>query len=302
MTGEVVARGTRFPLRATGRVYSTHDRAINVAVDGRDDLTALIIDPADMTVASLCIRPTTACRSGILPSVARGESVSIGATRIQIGNAPIDLTGTPPSPFTGEIARAGAVVARRISATLPALLSAIAAEGAGAGFTPIAAAIARTDAFAKPLSDGGPFAAAAWDALGQAGRPCRAVPAGLIGLGEGFTPSGDDFVVGFLATRRLLGADGPGADSASNAATVRDRLSTTTRPGASLLLHAIDGCFPTYLCTFAASFAELLAESEAEASGIATRVRGIVAAAATHGASSGLDALTGFAYALMTEL
>lgn len=99
----------------------------------------------------------------------------------------------------------------------------------------------------------------------------------LIGLGIGFTPSGDDFIAGALLYERLSGID------CINKESIRNHLSGTTAGGRTLLTLVLSSSFPYYL----RQFGETLCVKNIPA-------REAVARALMHGATSGSDALTGF--------
>ncbi len=102
----------------------------------------------------------------------------------------------------------------------------------------------------------------------------------LIGMGVGFTPSGDDFLTGIMlyeavTGRRLL-----------SKTDIRKNLGRTTDGGRTLLSLALADSFPFYM----KQFAEVLHQqgySPHEA----------IKKALKHGATSGSDALTGFFWA-----
>lgn len=70
---------------------------------------------------------------------------------------------------------------------------------------------------------------------------------GLIGLGLGLTPSGDDFLVGLLFGRELMRLSRKEAVVPVDARGIRANLDKTTPAGKSALLMALEGRFPYYL-------------------------------------------------------
>jgi len=110
----------------------------------------------------------------------------------------------------------------------------------------------------------------------------------LVGLGIGFTPSGDDFISGALLTVRLLGKRGGSSVPASvptgpapvDTAQLWNTLGKTTSGGATLLRLALNDTPPAYQLRILDAIA-------------ANRPEEVVAIARSHGHSSGLDALTG---------
>ncbi|HKZ07631.1 MAG TPA: DUF2877 domain-containing protein [Methylomirabilota bacterium] len=171
----------------------------------------------------------------------------------------VDLTIRPARH--GQVARArlGAALAEARPARDPAAgLSSPRADGARAA---LARAIRRRDA----------------DDFLDAARA-------LVGLGEGLTPAGDDYLVGTLAVLHRLasgwpasGVTGPALDAYAGHA--------TTVVGATFLRHAIAGQFSEPLRDLA------MAQSPAVA-------RAAVASLARMGATSGADTLAGMREAL----
>ncbi|MFW6294057.1 MAG: DUF2877 domain-containing protein, partial [Spirochaetota bacterium] len=134
------------------------------------------------------------------------------------------------------------------------------AASPGVGLAPLAVAMRGGRPYPSEPPGADPFARGAWKVV----RPIlsgdiepdalldRAFS--LVGLGGGFTPSGDDFLVGMLAARALLGEPSPAGASLER---LLGRCSATTLPGATILRQALRGCFPAYLCRFARGFAAL---------------------------------------------
>jgi hypothetical protein len=108
---------------------------------------------------------------------------------------------------------------------------------------------------------------------------------GLIGLGPGLTPAGDDFLVGVLAVLHRLDPGWLSAVSALRTAIGAAPPARTTTVAAEFLRHALDGLFAEPLVHL------LTAATEDGARGAARRLR-------AGGATSGRDALLGVADAL----
>jgi len=109
---------------------------------------------------------------------------------------------------------------------------------------------------------------------------------GLVGLGVGFTPSGDDFICGALAAADAVRA--AVSQPALDIEPILGRLRTTTLAGATLLSLACTNSFPAYLVQFVRQLIE------SKMSGIEDAVH----IAIGHGATSGTDALVGFLWML----
>jgi len=122
-------------------------------------------------------------------------------------------------------------------------------------------------------------------------------PVCIVGFGPGTTPSGDDWIAGYLcAADSVSGAPGQAVPGFRGA--IRQALDRTTAAGRSLLLGAIAGVAPAYLVRLAEGAAALARalgrDSEQAASEAETLVAAALDAALRHGATSGEDALLGF--------
>lgn len=102
----------------------------------------------------------------------------------------------------------------------------------------------------------------------------------LVGLGIGFTPSGDDFLTGIMLYETMSGTN------IINRETIEAALSGTTEGGRTLLTLALKNSFPFYLKQFAESITSGSSFFES-----------VVIRALEHGSSSGSDSLTGFLWA-----
>lgn len=110
----------------------------------------------------------------------------------------------------------------------------------------------------------------------------------LIGLGPGFTPSGDDFITGALAAERLsrnLGRPPAFIDKGE----LRNSLHKTSDAGRTLLWQALQGRFPCYVLEALKSIAK--AGDSRELTQALSRV-------VAHGETSGTDLLTGLIWYL----
>lgn len=122
-------------------------------------------------------------------------------------------------------------------------------------------------------------------------------PVSIVGFGPGTTPSGDDWIAGYLCAADLVGgAPGQAVQTFRNA--TRAVLDRTTAAGRALLLGALAGAPPAYLVRLAraavAMASALGGGSEAAISEAVARVESALDAALQHGATSGADAVSGF--------
>ncbi|MCD6396501.1 MAG: DUF2877 domain-containing protein, partial [Spirochaetaceae bacterium] len=102
----------------------------------------------------------------------------------------------------------------------------------------------------------------------------------LVGLGIGFTPSGDDFLAGIMLYETMSGVCLINRDS------VRTRIQGTTEGGRTLLSLALRNSFPFYLKQFAEKISIYNFPSQV-----------VVQQALSHGSTSGSDSLAGFLWA-----
>jgi len=139
-------------------------------------------------------------------------------------------------------------------------------------------------------TDPNPFVARARRVLSRAQgveRGGKQVIAGLhqlVGLGIGFTPSGDDFVSGVLLGAAASAARREMAYPVVEMEPMTAQLEKTSTGGATLLRLCLAGRFPAYQLRLVESLRTAQTEKDVNAA---------VEDAASHGESSGLDSVTG---------
>ncbi len=303
---QTLLRGVDFPRSAVGALISSHARALNIAVSG-NRLVSLVLQEADMTVSSLLVRPGSgAVRLDELP-VSPDERVEIRERVIRFRHGCVINLGAPGQaiPYEGRIAELPAACRRRLTNEVPGpLTDAILTIGRGRGLAPLATLFHGDPAAGNTPENpgdakGDPFVRAARAVLVPAlenAMPLHAL-ARLVGLGIGLTPSGDDFVAGALAARALVYGSEPLPAQITEA--IAGRAAGTTIAGSTIIRDALGGCFPAYLQRFARDIAR--ASDMPAAGAIPRRIRAAVSRAAEHGHSSGIDAVTGFAFGLTSS-
>ncbi|MBU8914080.1 MAG: DUF2877 domain-containing protein, partial [Spirochaetales bacterium] len=272
--------GAFVPREFSGTVFSVHDHAINIKDDNDHRLISIVDREQDMTGLSI-LAPR-------LPTgISRGQRVAIHDDHLSVLATPdgsaaaISLRTSGDFPlFSGSITDAlFDVTQATICGQLPVIRNAVLAHGSPVGLRDLVGGPPHpcTGGTApmqpRPSSVFVRRAFDVIDAIGEAGP--SADLSGLVGLGIGFTPSGDDFIMGFLAS----GAASFGSAEVDHEA-VRGRLRGTTVGGATLLRLALDGSFPAYMLEFVDE--------------LRVSVSRAVISAVSHGESSGTDALAGF--------
>lgn len=288
-----IAIGRRVPGNLRGSVASVHSHVINIL--GPDGLFYSLVDrPLDMTDRALLLPP------GKLPGrVAPGTEVVGDINVIEIeGNTP--LLRHQASPWSGRFRPPEELVPReellrRCTLLRRTLLRERLETGVVAALAP---------------QGGSLFAEAVRRRLRR--REYRA----LVGLGQGFTPSGDDLIAGIALLLRLQELYPSGTGRGSRRLRIAlSRLSAqphrTTQGGATLLALTLAGSFPAYQLEVGRRL--LLPEPPGAAGRPGGRTGGgggraagrhcsfepgeVIRFAATHGESSGLDMLTGLLWA-----
>ena len=280
--GSDVPRG-EFPLR----VHSVFRAAVNLSLPDGDLLTLLSAEADDSP------------RAVRLASVE--DFSSLGLKAGDGGAFAVDEIALDRSARRAPL-RVDCAAARRLAAPppLPPLRDDDVRWSAGVAQLETLQARAATDLRIVPLLTLAQPSGAMGERLTQAALDLgRGVKAGrfdawrdaavrLIGLGQGLTPAGDDFLCGFFTAgccRRAAGLANPHLLT-SFAEVVRERLGQTTEISASFLRDALAGRISRPLAA--------LAEACSDTPG--RDLDGALRRLAAIGHSSGLDAATGFFY------
>lgn len=273
-------------LTGGGEVVSAFSGAVNIR-HAKGFLVSLIKETRAMTSLSVCLPDLFRKREKPLLG---GERVRFERRRMVTKEFVVDFQGRPT--WQGTLTRNDV---RGIRASKGSLLrEALLLKGRDGGFL----GLLRGDATNNP------FAAKAMEVLSRAqsasSRAARLrLLSGLVGLGPGSTPSGDDFIAGVLLgeeTLNLLLSREPKA--------VADRQETvipwslekeelwvamgkTSDAGKTLLWQALQGSFPEYLIQTVRSVSDAQGKQE---------IVDAVERAVGRGATSGTDALVGFVF------
>lgn len=279
--------------RPQGRVHSVFAKACNLAWG--DWLISLVRPDLGMVPGGVAVAFTGDEDWGFLP----GEAVcwDPAGGRLVGRRTAVDLSGAAVWMNQGPITEPVAV--DRIAQRFAAMSRQVRTEGRGELVQVMVTDPPSFPAAGDPLC----WSSHAWgpmtallSALGAGDGEGLQRPLGaLIGLGEGLTPSGDDFVTGLLALlhygRRLLGE--PQAEAGCRLAAEAERLAVTTTPvSANYLRLAAAGGFSERL---EAAALALLAPGGSDAADAACRLMQI-------GHGSGTDALVGLLLGTSTLL
>jgi len=267
-------RGALVPKYFSGEIRSTHRHVINIETAVDDPVPgavfiSLLEREIDMTAYGLLVSTIPGGMKPGMQAVLADGVLALGGEKIAHDHGAGVWDGFLE---TGSF-RAGE---ERVRAWLENALQRHADSG---GFAALAGE-----------TDPNPFAARARRVLFRAQaveRGGRQVIAGLhelVGLGIGFTPSGDDFISGVL-----LGAAASGGRTGTTYPAVEmepmaGQLQKTSTGGATLLRLCLAGRFPAYQHRLLKSLRTARTEEEVNAA---------VEDAASHGETSGLDSATG---------
>lgn len=322
--GELLERVSGRPSRSMlTEVFSVHERALNLRLadaESSDHLLSLVADRSSCTRNSLVISPggkpleAGGLGHGDLATLTvdqlapRLEVTLAVAARERADRTVLWLTGAVGETTAGTSLYSGRVdpllsqapEATHERALLLTLAELILEHEDGTGFGSLARYVlpfaARGHQLANPFVS---HAATLLQPAFESATPLSDLLPSLVGLGIGFTPSGDDFVAGALAAFALTGRKLP---RRSRDALLARASTATTIPGAVLLNDAADESFPLYLREFAHWFAKAATGAPAswapQPSPTGPTLGEAVERAARHGHSSGIDALTGFLLAL----
>jgi hypothetical protein len=261
------------------RVHSVFSTAVNLEADGARWFASLCGPRGRGLPHAIALE-----RASDLDAwrVAAGTPARVvgGALRLTVEGAPavVDLAQAerPPAPALPAI--------RRLGRAYRACAARLAATQRDAGCDLRIDALGCVEAAPTPLGESLRDAALS---LGDAGRASlRQAVAGLVGLGAGLTPSGDDFLCGFMAAARASWADAALVDALGDA--IRADAERTGAMSAFLLRCSALGLWPAPLVDLAGALAR---EREAESLAALGALCGL-------GHSSGADLATGFLFGL----
>jgi hypothetical protein len=264
-----------------GEIVSVHPRALNIRC--RDSLLMSVVqDTSQMTSLSLTVPQLFQNSDARHPSMRCGEAVRVEQSSVIINGLCIDLRDA--EVWNGMISSEGLEGFSLHKLTL--LKQALLSEGREEGLLGIIGSSVRSDPFLKK-------SLSVLNRVRFTGIEERRITglSPLIGLGKGFTPSGDDFIAGVLLGEEIMGVLPSLGEEAYEVdkEEVMGALSRTNDAGRTLLYLALRGHFPCYL-TEAVKGAARARSFE--------QIRKAVSAAVMQGETSGTDALAGLVWYL----
>lgn len=297
-----------------GRIHSVFRGALNLRIDGFDLLAALTGPKSVSLPCAIALRGEA---DFLTWGLERGDFVSLSSSRLVLGSPPeavVDLEGAVRErrrelPFLGKPGSAYSLCLEaldrtqadkecelRMSSLTRAARGTSGAEVEARGAAPGAA----RSCLGRKLEEAARDLGAAALALDAAELVPGAGPgsfstgalaeatASLVGLGQGLTPSGDDFLCGFLAATRATRCAKQDSLRGALSEAVEARLASTNEVSASMLRCAMRGYFPS----------SLVGTAEAIGSGDGEGAARYLSVVCSLGHSSGADMATGFLYGL----
>jgi len=275
-------------LTGWGEVVSAFSSAVNIRHSG-GLLVSLVGDPRAMTYLSVCV---PALFRNPKKRLVPGDRIRFDGHRMVTEDFVLDFPGRPTWQGTLSLKDVRGLEVSKVSLLKEALLL----KGRAGGFLGLL----------RGNGTNNPFVDKAIQVLrGVQKAPSQAARlealSGLVGLGPGSTPSGDDFITGVLlgeeALKLLLTTEAKAvADSrepmipwSMEKEGLRVATDRTNDSGKTLLWQALQGHFPQYLIETVRSISD--AEGKQE-------ITEAVERAVSRGATSGTDALTGFLFSM----
>lgn len=248
---------------------------------------SLVRDLSDMTDLAVYVPDDGLFRiAGMEPEipVGRNEDDSGGTTVIGSSKA-VAIETTKVAGWSGSVDseirvdRAGVSVSNRAAGEFYRWMADT--GGSLKGFAPLVSLGA-----SEEILKSDPFLARALAVLERSGIESMEKSAALVGLGIGFTPSGDDFLAGLFLAHAAAGREPPEALRCA----VLKALKRTTTGGATLLYLVLNDRFPAYQLRFLEDLRR------------GRPIKEIVDRLRNHGETSGTDMAAGFCWAWATLL
>lgn len=272
-------------LAVPGKVVSVYAKAINI-LTSENLIVSLVENHTQMTPLSIC-----------LPALFRGSEAQEGRVkpgdRAKLEARGLTISGLSVDLGSGEIWEGTLVpddVRNFRPFKIPLLGEALLEKGKKGGLLGLICPGGQQDPFVKKASG-------VLDRVFTEQHDTREIRglSQLVGLGIGFTPSGDDFISGVLLGDRIVDLSSASQKELTETARgttgdmigeeeIWDALDKTNYGGRTLLWQALQGHFPYYMIDAARGLAEANNDKE---------MKEMVGRAASHGETSGTDALVG---------
>ena len=270
----------------SGTIISVYSRAINIFYEERELLISLVKEKSQMSALSLFV-PLLFELPGLLDGNINGASVGMSENLVRFMNFRIqvsrdkkwDETLNLDSINTGWSSQL--MLKETVEYLSDILLSLVGAKG----FALIVASLVLGEKVGRIDEKYVEYAIGYLKRLEEEAREnVHAIDlSGLVGLGVGFTPSGDDFITGALLAESIVA--GISIDKLS----IEKRLKSTTYGGKTLLWQGIRAKFPFYLTEGVGKLSVDNARRDTEK---------IIQELTSHGSTSGTDAFVGFLWYL----
>lgn len=279
-------------LTGRGEVVSVFSGAVN-ALHPQGLIVSFVQGTRAMTSLSVCV---PALFRNQTKRLVPGDRVRFEGDRLATEDFIIDLLGRPT--WQGVLTRKD--VRGFGSSKVSLLREALFLKGSRGGFL----GLLRRDEARNPFVDKAMEVLQAFRRAPSRAAGRRAL-SGLVGLGPGSTPSGDDFIAGVLMAEEVMTllrsteskavADGgePVIRWSEGEEDLRVAMDSTNAAGKTLLWQALQGHFPNYLIETVRSISD--AEGEQD-------IQDAVECAVGCGATSGTDALVGFVFRFEGDL
>jgi len=275
-----------------GEVVSAFSRVVNIR-HSQGLLVSFVEETRAMTYLSVCVPALFRNQERRLVP---GGRVRFDGQRLITEGFVVDFLGRPTWQGTLTRTDVRAFHASKVSLVKKALLL----KGRAGGFL----GLLRRDEACNPFVDKAMKVLGGIQSAPSRGARFK-ILSGLVGLGLGSTPSGDDFIAGILLgeqTLRLLlpmeakpvaGTQDAMVPWSMEKEDLWVAMNRTNDAGKTLLWQALQGRFPGYLLEAVRSVSD--AEEKQEIVEAVERAVG-------HGATSGTDALTGFLFSIEGRL
>jgi len=270
-----------------GKIVSIFSKAVNLRLPA-GVLIGFVAHDSQMSPYSILV-PELFSDDGSMPyGITRGEVVRASTSTIAVGPHVIDLSMA--STWSGRLPRSIGGTLSDVRVCLQMVQTALSEAGAPDGLLEVVLQTKRPTIFGKR----------AREIVASVRREVEAEQviirglSSLVGLGIGFTPSGDDFLSGAFLAQELTGSAGGSLEAEE----IRAVLSKTNDGGRTLLTGVLERQFTRYLLRLGEALVEADRIIGSHLDKAQERVSASVREAVSHGETSGTDAVTGVAWYL----